>query len=60
VLHLAARIAAGLSRLRGSGRVEVAYTRARHVRKPRGTPPGFVLFDDSSTVAVAPLYPPPE
>ncbi len=54
-LHLAARIAAGLSRQRTSGSVEVAHTLAKHVRKPKGTPPGFVLYDDYVTEAVEPL-----
>ncbi|HEY3396434.1 MAG TPA: NFACT RNA binding domain-containing protein [Armatimonadota bacterium] len=60
VLHLAARIAAGLSRQRTSGSVEVSVTAAKNVRRPKGTPPGFVLYDDYYTLAVEPLYPPPE
>ena len=56
-LLLAARMAAGLSRQRANQRVEVAYTRVRYVRKPRGTPPGFVLYDHDQTLAVEPLVP---
>lgn len=59
VLHLAARLAAGLSRQRDDSHVEVAHTLVKNVRKPRGTPPGFVLYDDDATLAVQPLYPPP-
>lgn len=58
-LALAARIAAGLSRQRTNLHVEVAHTLVKNVRKPRGTPPGFVLYDHYSTLAVEPLYPPP-
>lgn len=54
-LYLAARIAAGLSRQRTSRSVEVSHTLAKHVRKPKGSPPGFVLYDDYSTLAVEPL-----
>jgi predicted ribosome quality control (RQC) complex YloA/Tae2 family protein len=54
-LRLAARLAAGLSRQRTSGSVEVARTLAKHVRKPKGTPPGFVLYDNYVTEAVEPL-----
>jgi len=58
-LHFAARLAAGLSRRRFDRAVEVAITLAKHVRKPRGAPPGFVLFSHASTRTVEPLYPPP-
>ena len=54
-LHLAARVAAGLSRQRTSGSVEVSHTLAKHVRKPKGGPPGFVLYDSYVTEAVEPL-----
>ncbi len=58
-LHFAARLAAGLSRRRSDRAVEVAVTLAKHVRKPRGAPPGFVLYSHASTRTVEPLYPPP-
>ncbi len=56
-LHLAARLAAGLSRQRESSRVEVVRTLAKHVRKVKGRPPGFVLYDHEATEAVSPLVP---
>lgn len=59
-LHFAARLAAGLSRRRSDRVVEVAITLVKHVRKPRGAPPGFVLYSHASTRIVVPLYPPPQ
>lgn len=42
VLKRAAEIAAWHSRARGERKVEVSYTDARYVRKPKGAPPGMV------------------
>lgn len=53
-LREAAAIAAAHSRQRRDTRVEVAYTLAKHVRKPRGAPPGFVTYSEASTLVVAP------
>lgn len=53
-LHEAAAIAAAHSRQRADTRVEVAYTLAKHVRKPRGAPPGFVTYSEAKTVVVTP------
>ena len=53
-LYEAAAIAAAHSRQRADTRVEVAYTLAKHVRKPRGAPPGLVTYSEAKTVAVTP------
>lgn len=57
-LQLAARLAAGLSRQRDSGRVEVVRTLAKYVRKVKGAPPGFVLYSHEVTEVVTPLVRP--
>jgi predicted ribosome quality control (RQC) complex YloA/Tae2 family protein len=48
----AAALAAHLSTARGGGKVAVDYTRARHLRRPKGVPPGLVLYDPHETVLV--------
>jgi len=48
----AAALAAHLSAARGGGKVEVDYTEARHLRRPKGAPPGLVLYDPHRTVLV--------
>ena len=53
-LNEAAGLAALHSRARTSGVVPVDWTRRRHVRKPRGSPPGAVVPDHASTVFVRP------
>ncbi len=53
-LTFAASIAALHSSLRKNGRVEVQYTRVREIRKPAGSPPGFVIFDRYKSAVVAP------
>ncbi len=55
VLERAASIAAYHSAARHSSNVPVDYTRARHVRKPRGARPGMVIYDHHRTINVAPL-----
>ena len=50
----AANLAALHSPARGSGSVPVAWTRRKHVRKPRGSPPGTVAPDRTETVFVRP------
>jgi hypothetical protein len=50
----AATLAALHSPARGSGSVPVAWTRRKHVRKPRGAPPGTVAPDRTETVFVRP------
>ncbi|MBI5562463.1 MAG: NFACT family protein [Deltaproteobacteria bacterium] len=48
----AARVAASHSKAGGAGRVEVIYTDARHVKKPKGAPPGLVTVSEYKTVVV--------
>jgi hypothetical protein len=53
-LHEAAGLAAIFSRARSSGLVAVDWTRRKHVRKPRGAPPGAVIPQRVKTVFVEP------
>jgi len=53
-LEEAAMIAAYYSKGRQSGRVPVDWTLVRHVRKPNGAKPGFVIYDHQKTVVVTP------
>lgn len=52
VLEGAARLAARHSKARGEKRVEVSYTAAKHVRKPKGAPPGLVVLAREDTLTV--------
>jgi predicted ribosome quality control (RQC) complex YloA/Tae2 family protein len=54
VLLTAAELAAHHSRARSSSRIPVDYTRRRHVKKPAGARPGFVIYDHQRTVYVTP------
>jgi predicted ribosome quality control (RQC) complex YloA/Tae2 family protein len=54
VLMKAASLAAYHSKGRSAGKVPVAYTRAKFVRKPRGAKPGLVTLSERKTVMVAP------
>lgn len=51
-LEEAALLAAYFSRGRDAGKVAVDYTLARHVWKPKGAPPGKVLYDHQQTLVV--------
>ncbi|OUM99793.1 MAG: hypothetical protein BAA02_00855 [Paenibacillaceae bacterium ZCTH02-B3] len=53
-LREAAMLAAYYSRARHSGNVPVDYTLIRHVRKPSGARPGFVIYDRHKTLFVTP------
>lgn len=53
--ELAAALAAYHSKARSAGRVPVACTEARHVSKPRGTPPGTVSIRRERVFKVHPL-----
>jgi predicted ribosome quality control (RQC) complex YloA/Tae2 family protein len=53
-LEEAATLAAFHSKARSSGTVAVDWTRRKHVRKPRGAPPGRVMISHAKTVFVAP------
>ena len=48
----AALLAAHFSRSRGEDRAEVAWTRRKHVRKPKGAVPGSVLATQERVLAV--------
>ncbi|HUE96157.1 MAG TPA: NFACT RNA binding domain-containing protein, partial [Longimicrobiaceae bacterium] len=50
----AATLAALFSRARTSGTVAVDWTRRKHVRKPRGAPPGVVIPQRVKTIFVEP------
>ncbi|HEU0053011.1 MAG TPA: NFACT RNA binding domain-containing protein [Longimicrobium sp.] len=53
-LEEAAVLAALHSKARSSGTVAVDWTRRKHVRKPRGAPPGRVTIQHAKTLLVAP------
>ena len=50
----AAILAAYYSKARNSSSVPVDFTRVRHVKKPSGAKPGFVIYDNQQTVYVTP------
>lgn len=50
----AAQIAAYFSKARNSSSVPVDFTKVRHVKKPAGAKPGFVIYDQQQTVYVTP------
>lgn len=54
VLVRAAEIAAYYSQARLGDNVPVDYTRKKHVSKPKGSPPGKVIYTDYKTVFVTP------
>lgn len=53
VLERAATIAARNSQARHSSLVPVDHTLKKHVRKPRGSAPGFVIYSNEKTIDVA-------
>ncbi len=53
-IEFAAALAAGYSRGKNDGKVEVMVTEGRWVRKAKGLPPGMVLVDRFRTLVVAP------
>jgi predicted ribosome quality control (RQC) complex YloA/Tae2 family protein len=53
-LEEAAMLAAYFSRAKQSSSVPVDYTAVRHVRKPVGAKPGFVIYDHQKTLYVTP------
>lgn len=50
----AANIAAYFSKAKNSSSVPVDYTAIRHVKKPSGAKPGFVIYDHQQTVYITP------
>lgn len=53
-LQEAATIAAYFSKAKLSSSVPVDYTQIRHVKKPSGAKPGFVIYDHQKTIYVTP------
>ena len=53
-LEEAAMLAAHYSQARSSSLVPVDYTLIRHVRKPNGAKPGFVIYEQQKTLFVKP------
>lgn len=53
-LQEAAQLAAYYSQAKESSSVPVDYTLIRHVRKPSGSKPGFVIYDHQKTLYVTP------
>jgi len=49
-----AAIVAGLSRAKNDLKVTVDYTQKKHVKKPKNTPPGFVIYHRFFSVTVEP------
>ena len=54
VIEEAARLAARHSKARTEKRVEVSTALAKHVRKPKGAPPGLVILAEEDTLTVEP------
>ncbi|WP_066289271.1 Rqc2 family fibronectin-binding protein [Bacillus sp. FJAT-29937] len=50
----AASLAAYFSKARNSSSVPVDFTQIRHVKKPSGAKPGFVIYDNQQTIYVTP------
>ncbi|MDP8221283.1 MAG: NFACT RNA binding domain-containing protein [Candidatus Stygibacter frigidus] len=55
LLRLGCRLAAYFSKAGKSTNVPVDYTQIRHVRKPRGSAPGYVIYTDQKTLYVDPM-----
>jgi predicted ribosome quality control (RQC) complex YloA/Tae2 family protein len=53
-LHEAAMLAAYFSKGRESSQVPVDYTLIKHVKKPSGSKPGYVIYDHQKTLYVTP------
>ncbi|MCH6268929.1 Rqc2 family fibronectin-binding protein [Neobacillus citreus] len=53
-IHEAAMLAAYFSKAKNSSSVPVDFTKVRHVKKPSGAKPGFVIYDHQQTVYVTP------
>src|SRR5699024_6788567 len=50
----AAQLAAIFSKASASSSVPVDYTEVKHVRKPNGAKPGYVIYDNQKTLFVTP------
>lgn len=54
-LQMAAELAAYYSQARQGSKVPVDYTRRKHVKKPSGSPPGYVIYTEERTLLVDPV-----
>lgn len=55
VKEMAAKLAARFSKGKISTKVPVDYTKLKYVKKPKGSPPGFRLYDNFKTFVVDPV-----
>lgn len=55
LIRVCCALAAWYSKARFSQNVPVDYTQIRYVRKPRKSPPGYVIYTDQKTVYVDPM-----
>ena len=56
-LLFAAQLAAYFSKARNSNQVPVDYVQKKHIWKPNGAKPGFVLYESQKTIMVLPKLP---
>ena len=56
-LLFAAQLAAYFSKARNSNQVPVDYVQKKHIWKPNGAKPGFVLYESQKTIMVLPKEP---
>ena len=56
-LLFAAQLAAFFSKARNSNQVPVDYVQKKHIWKPNGAKPGFVLYESQKTLMVLPKEP---
>jgi len=54
VIEEAARLAAQFSKAKGEKKAQVSTALAKHVRKPKGSPPGLVILTQEDTLTVEP------
>ncbi|MCL5773995.1 MAG: NFACT family protein [Firmicutes bacterium] len=55
LIQKTAEITAAHSRSKNSSKVEVSYTLAKNVRKPKGAKPGMVIISEEKTILVKPV-----
>jgi len=52
IFEAASQLAVYFSDSSGGSKVSVDYTKCKNVKKPKGTPPGFVIYDNFKTIIV--------
>jgi len=55
-IEACAGIVAGYSKAKNDLKVTIDYTQKKHVKKPKNTPPGFVIYHKFFSVIVEPVY----